>query len=249
MYRLSYSYSKSIDTNSQFTGAADGGFAQALDPRNLSLERARSDWDRGHVVTASFSYPVPVGNGRRWFGDARGIVNGFIGGWQLSGTATYYTGAPFTVLDSTINAALGESSRPNRIANGGDTTGSGRRGIDYPWFYPAAFVHTPGCVNSTPRVCNNDQYGFTPFAPGNSGRNILDGPGTQNINLTMMKNFFLAERKRIQVRWETFNIFNHPNFKLPNRNYNESAAGILNGVAASGNGGPRVMQFAVRYEF
>src|SRR5262249_48250773 len=156
--------------------------------------------------------------GKRLFGGAAGWKNGIIGGWQLSGTATYYTGAPFTILDSSINANLGESSRPNRIDNGALRDGVGRRGVDYPWFSPSSFVPTAACVNSTPRVCNNDQYGFIPFRPGNAGRNILDGPGTQNINLTMMKNFFLAERKRIQVRWETFNIFNHPNLKLPNRN-------------------------------
>ena len=100
-----------------------------------------------------------------------------------------------------------------------------------------------------PRVCNNDRYGFIPFAPGNSGRNILDGPNLFNTNLTMMKNFRMGDRKRVQIRWETFNILNHPNFKLPNRNYNETSAGILNAVADSGNGGPRVMQFALRYEF
>ena len=248
-YRVSYSYSKSIDTNSQFTGASDGGFAQALDPRNLGLERARSDWDRGHVATASFSYPLPVGTGKRLLGGAGRIANGMIGGWTLSGTSTAYSGQPFTILDSTVNANLGESSRPNRIATGNNTTGQGRKGIDYPWYDPAAFVHTPGCVNVTPRVCNNDQYGFIPFAPGNSGRNILDGPNLFNTNLTMLKNFQMGDRKRVQIRWETFNILNHPNFLLPNRNYNETAAGILSAVAASGNGGPRVMQFALRYEF
>ena len=213
-YRVSYSYSKSIDTNSQFTGASDGGFAQALDPRNLGLERARSDWDRGHVATASFSYPLaqklkahlPVGAGKRLFGGAGRIANGMVGGWTLSGTSTAYSGQPFTILDSTVNANLGESSRPNRIATGNNTTGQGRKGIDYPWYDPAAFVHTPGCVNVTPRVCNNDQYGFIPFAPGNSGRNILDGPNLFNTNLTMLKNFQMGERKRVQIRWETFNI-------------------------------------------
>jgi hypothetical protein len=253
-YRLSYSYSKSIDNNSQFTGQSTGGFAQALDSRNLSLERARSDWDRGHVVTASYSWQLPVGRGRRWLTNPTKVVNGLLGGWQLSGTATFYTGAPITVLDSTINAALGESSRPNRIATGKDVTGSGRRGVDYPWFDPAAFVHTAACTQSGSGAarktsCPTDQYGFVPFAPGNSGRNILDGPGRQAINASLLKNFTLGERKTVQVRWETFNIFNHPNFLLPNRNYNETAAGIIDNVADSGQGGPRVMQFALRYQF
>jgi hypothetical protein len=229
-YRLSYSYSKSIDNNSQFTGNSTGGFAQALDPRNLGLERGRSDWDRGHVFTASFAWLVPASRG-----------------WQLSGTAAYYTGPPFTILDSGINTAIGESSRPNRLLSGAGTTGAGRRGIDDPWFRPAAFVAVPACASRTD--CSPDRFGFLPFAPGNSGRNILDGPGMQNINLSLTKRFPMGERKAVQFRSEVFNIFNHPNFLLPNRNFNETAAGILNGVAASGQGGPRIMQFALRYEF
>ena len=51
-YRINYSYSKSIDEASQMQGNSEGGFNGALDSRNLSLERARSDWDRGHVFTA-----------------------------------------------------------------------------------------------------------------------------------------------------------------------------------------------------
>jgi hypothetical protein len=248
-YRLSYQYAKSIDTNSQSSGQSTDGFAGALDPMNLRLDRARSDWDRGHVFTATFSYQLPVGRGKKLLGGMGRIGNSFLGGWQLAGTATYYTGPPITIEDSTINANLGESLRPNRLANGAETSGDGRRGIDYPWFDPAAFVHTAGCVNSTPRVCAPDQYGFIPYVPGNAGRNILDGPGTQNINLSMLKRFTVGERKFIQARWEVFNIFNHPNFLLPNRNYNETAAGILGDVAASGQGGPRIMQFALRFEF
>jgi len=65
----------------------------------------------------------------------------------------------------------------------------------------------------------------------------------------MLKRFTVGERKFVQLRWETFNIFNHPNFLIPDRNFNETAAGYLNDIQASGNGGPRIMQFALRYEF
>jgi hypothetical protein len=246
-YRLSYSYSKSIDTNSQFTGTSTGGFAQALDPRNLSLERGRSDFDRGHVFTGSYSLQVPVGRGKRFLSNAGKLTQGVLGGWQVSGTAILYSGPPFTILDSTINAAIGESSRPNRIASGKNVAGAGRRGVDYPWYNFSAFVDVPGCASRT--NCSPDKYGFLPFAPGNSGRGILDGPGRQNINLSLLKRFNVGERKFIQLRWETFNLFNHPNFLLPNRNFNEISAGVLGDVVSGGQGGPRTMQFALRYEF
>jgi hypothetical protein len=247
-YQFSYSYSKSIDNASQTNGASTGGFAEALDPRNLSLERARSDWDRGHIVQAYFSWPLPVGRGKRWLKASGKMTNAFIGGWQISGTSVFETGPPLTVEVNGINAAIGESTRPNRIASGKDVTGAGRQGVDFPWYNPSAFVGVPNCASRT--SCSPDQYGFLPFAPGNSGRGILDGPGLQNINLSLFKNWQVGEgRKRIQFRWEVFNIFNHPNFLLPDRFFNETAAGYLNDVQASGNGGPRIMQFALRYDF
>ena len=246
-YRLSYTYSKSIDDASQITGAPTGGFAYGLDPRNLRLERARSDFDRGHVLTAAFSWQVPVGRGKRFLNSAGSLTDAFLGGWQLSGTSTLSTGPPFTVEASNTNQNLGESLRPNRIASGKQVTGTGIRGIDYPWFNPSAFVNVPNCISRT--NCSPDQYGFLPFAPGNSGRNILDGPGLAYVNLSLMRNFLMGEKRRIQFRCEDFNVLNHPNFLLPDRNFNETAAGIIGGVVGGGSGGPRILQLALRFEF
>jgi hypothetical protein len=169
------------------------------------------------------------------------------GAWQLSGTMTAYTGQPFTIQDSSINANIGESIRPNRIAKGTDVTGKGKRGLDYSWYDARAFVDVPGCASRS--NCAPDQYGFLPFVPGNSGRNILDGPSTFYMNTTLFKNFNAGEGRRVQARWEVFNIFNHPNFQLPNRNFNETSAGIITGVQSAGRGGPRTMQFALKYTF
>ena len=242
-YTVSYSYSKSIDNASQATGAATGGFALALDPRNLSLERARSDWDRGHVFQAHFAWPLPVGPGKRWFNRSGKRANGFIGGWQLSGTSIIESGPPFTVQVSGINANIGESTRPNRIASGKDVPGAGRRGVDFPWFNPSAFVGVPNCASRT--NCSPDQYGFLPFAPGTSGRGILDGPGLQSINLSLFKNWSLGEAKRIQFRWEVFNLSNTKQLGLPSTNYSGGTPGVITSLA----GDARIMQFALRFKF
>ena len=109
---------------------------------------------------------------------------------------------------------------------------------------PAAFVPVPSCASRT--NCSPDAYGFYPFAPGNAGRNIPDGPGLFYTNTTLMKNLRVREGKSVQVRYEIFNLFNHPNFQLPDRNFDESAAGIISGVQRQGRGGPRVMQFLSR---
>lgn len=247
-YRLSYSYSKSIDDASQLNGGSTLGFAQAEDIRNLGLDRARSDFDRGHVFQAVFSYPLPIGHNQLLLANQNKWIDGLVSRWQLSGTSIYQTGPPMTIEDSTYNVAVGGSIRPNRIANGALTSGNGRRGIDYPWYTPGDFVAAPQCVSRT-NCPKTDAYGFVPFSDGNSGRGILDAPGTENINLTLLKNISVSERKSFQFRWEVFNIFNHPNFILLDRFFNETAAGYLTSVAASGNGGPRIMQFSLKYLF
>jgi hypothetical protein len=245
-YHISYTYSKSIDVASAGDNNSStlGGTIQ--DPRALFLSRGRSDFDRGHLVQAVISYPLPVGRNRKFLTGAGPVVNGFIGGWVLASTSIFQTGSPMTIEDSSVNVAIGQNAYPNRIGNG-ESSGTGRRGIDYPWYKPADYLPVPSCASRT--NCSPDQYGFLPFADGNGGRNDFNAPGLKNINVTLQKNWAVSERKSVQFRWEVFNIFNHPNFVLMDRNFNESAAGYLTSVAAVGNGGPRGMQFALKYLF
>jgi hypothetical protein len=249
-YRLNYSFSKSIDDTSQLSGTSNGGLiAAAQDVNNFRLDRARSDWDRGHVVTAAFSWMVPFGRGKKILSSAKGWQQGVIGGWQLSGTTYMASGAPFTPVAADTNLNLGESQKPNRIGRGipDEITGQ-RRGVDYPWFIPTDFVKTPQCVSVTVG-CPPDKYGFKPFVYGNSGRNILDGPGLAYFNLSMMKNFRMEEKRNIQLRFESFNALNHPNFLLPNNQFNATQAGLITNVAQSGRGGSRVFQASLKFDF
>lgn len=71
----------------------------------------------------------------------------------------------------------------------------------------------------------------------------------QNINLSLQKNWLVTEAKTVQFRWEVFNIFNHPNFQLMDRNFNETGGGYLTTVAAVGAGGARIMQFGLKFLF
>lgn len=175
------------------------------------------------------------------------LAEGFIGGRRLAGTAIFQTGPPMTVEDSSINVAIGQNLYPNRIANAVQKNGNGRPGVDYPWFNPADYLPVPGCASRT--NCAPDQYGFVPFADGNGGRNNMDAPGLANVNLSLQKNWRVNEKKSFQFRWEVFNILNHPNFVLMDRNFNETAAGYLTGVAAVGTGGSRIMQFGLKFLF
>jgi len=249
-YRLNYTFGKSIDDASQLNGASAGGFANAQDSRNLKMERARSDFDRRHVITGVYSVQLPFGRNRKFLSRVSGWRNGVVGGWQLSGTATYYSGQAFTVQSAGVDANLGESLRPNRLGSGiqPDIPGAGRRGVDYPWFRLADFEAVPRCASRD--TCLPSPSGFTPFSFGNAGRNILDGPVHHYINAAMLKNFRFGEgKKNFQVRYEVFNILNHANFSLPDREFNGLGGGLITAVTDRGRGGPRVMQLAVKLEF
>jgi hypothetical protein len=134
-----------------------------------------------------------------------------------------YSGQPFTPQLSGLSQSLGEATRPDRIATGRAADPSPEM-----WFDLAAF-----------RILPEDAFRF-----GNSGRNILDGPGTMVVNLSLSKQFQIGEHGKLQFRWETFNVGNHTNFRLPNNNINEPTAGTI--IEAKD---ARVIQFGVRYQF
>ena len=144
-------------------------------------------------------------------------------GWQLAGTSRVYTGAPFTPVVTNSNVNLGEATRPNRIAKGTIPNPGPNM-----WFDVADFPQVPQGA----------------FAFGNAGRNILDGPGHIEVNLSLMKNFAVREHHRFQFRWELFNILNHPNFGVP-----ENAVNALNAGTLLTAGSGRLMQFALKYLF
>lgn len=144
-------------------------------------------------------------------------------GWQIAGTGRASTGQPFTPQISGANLALGEANRPDRITQGtlADPTPE-------MWFDVGAFPPVP-----------DGTYRF-----GDSGRNVLDGPGLISINTSLMRNFAIQERARLQFRWEVFNVFNHANYGLPNVNVNAPNGGT---ISTAGDG--RLMQFALRFSF
>ncbi len=143
--------------------------------------------------------------------------------WQFSSTATVYTGPPFTPKVANVNYTNGEATRPNRIAKGSVAEPS----IDQ-WFDRAAFPVVP-----------TGAYRF-----GTSGRNILDGPGTMSINLSVSRRIRFRESTALQVRAECFNMPNHPNFNLP-----ENRVDIISGGTISRAKNSRNFQLGARLEF
>ncbi len=214
---VAYTFSKSLDD-------ASGFFATTGDPNfpqnsyNLAAERGRSDFDIRQRLTVSYYCDLPQGR------------NAWLKGWQTAGIWTFQSGQPFTpaLLPGNDNAntgidtlGFGANDRPNRIASGAISNPSPTE-----WFNTAAFVPAP--------------YGSF----GNSGRNILDGPGLQTFNISILKNTSLGERGNLQFRTEFFNVLNHANFNLPDNFVGSPTFGQV-----SSAGDPRRVQFALKWLF
>lgn len=225
---VSYTYSKSIDDASNFfSSAGDPNFPQ--NSYNLRAERGRSNFDVRHRFSASYSYDLPFGKNKRYLSDA-GWASTLLSGWQTFGIVTLQSGRPFTValLSDIDNSGTGRSilgfganDRPNVI---GDPN-SGARTADR-WFNTAAFT-------------------FPPLgAFGSAGRNILDGPGYQSVNASLVKNTALSERVNLQFRAEAFNLFNHPNFNLPDNFLGSPTFGRISSARD-----PRHLQFGLKLLF
>ena len=218
-FRSAFTWSKSID-NASFGSSA----RLPQDPNNLASERALSDFDRRRVWNSDFIYEVPFGRGRRFGGASNPFLEAFFGGWQISGIVQLADGRPFTPVASRANTQAGFASRPDRLSNGGVAA----PGVDR-WFDPSAFVVVPA-----------NQFRF-----GNSGRNILVGPGSVVIDGAVFKQFTLPwETHRLQIRAEIFNLSNHANFGQPDARIDQPSAGI---ISSAGPG--RQIQLALKYLF
>ena len=220
-----YTWSHSIDNVPlQQGGGSDGPIPQ--DIRYRFLDRGTSGFDIKHRFSESLNYTLPIGKGRRVsFNNANG--NNLIGGWQMNGILVIQSGLPFTPALATSVSNSG-GSRPDRLKTGEATAQT----IDR-WFDTS--FSTADAAWATPRQ----------FTYGNGGRNILRGPGRWNLDYSVFKEFAITEKYRVQFRSEFFNIFNHPQFDLPNPTIGNPSAGRI--TATVGN--PRDIQFSLRLHF
>lgn len=224
----SYTWSKSIDDASNFfSSAGDPNFPQ--NSYNVRAERGRSNFDVRHRLSVSYSYLLPFGQGRRYLSES-GWVTTLLSGWETFGIVTLQSGRPFTV------ALLSEI----------DNSGTGRSILGFGANDRPNLVSNPELSNPTPgRWFNTAAFTFsTPGTFGNAGRNILDGPGYQNINASLVKNTRVTERVNLQLRAEFFNLFNHPNFNLPDNFLGSPTFGVISSARE-----PRHIQFGLKLLF
>jgi hypothetical protein len=217
----SYTYSKSIDNGD----SSLVGDLMLRDARNVKLERARTSNDTRNNFVVSALYDLPFGRGRR-FDLSNPVLNAVAGNWQINGIGTIRSGLPFTPELGFSSANTGDN-RPNRIANGNLPTD--QRTISN-WFDKSAFVAAP----------------FYQF--GNAGRDILDGPGAVNFDMSAFKNIPVpkfGEGGNVQFRAEFFNTFNHPQFGTPNNRVDLAQGGTITSLSNS----MRIVQFGLKILF
>jgi hypothetical protein len=245
-----YSFAKSL-------GTADGNVNQCdiQNAHNVAAERGPTTPDFRHQLTVSYVYELPYGKGKHFGGSANSVAQAVLGNWEVSGVTRARSGEAFDVLmgsDLTNTGAF--PPRPDQIHN------------PYDFSFDVATQKSLGCPGHQTLNCWFNQAAFaTPaLAPGQSNAHLfgdarraaLRGPDMVNFNFAASKNFQMGERFGLVFRAELFNIFNHPNFNLPNvgSGGGSSGAGFSNtaGGAAITQTLPdaqREIQFGLKLQF
>lgn len=216
----SYTWSKGIDDAGTKTNLRDW--------RGTTRGPMNTDYRHGWITSAL--YELPFGRGRRFAATMPLALDAVLGGWQTNGIYTFRTGLPSTVslsagLVSSIQNDSG-SGRPDQIAPA-ELPKDERSLLRY--FNTAAFVA---------RAANSYQF-------GNAGRNTVRGPSFSNLDFSLFKNFRYAERFNFQVRAESFNMLNHPNFSNPSTAFGTAAFGTITSTTSNN----RQIQFGLKLLF
>ena len=189
-----------------------------------------------HSLIISQNYTVPFGRGRKYGANINKFLDYAVGGWNISGVTSFYTGQPFTpnigsFPSGYVNPYTGDN-RPN-VGTGSPYASNQSR---------ADWLNTASGSNLSSAFVLPAPQTF-----GNYGYNTLRGPIFINQDATLSKSFKLTERLSWTLRGEAYNLFNHANLGLPNSNVNGGNAGQITGLAYGYN--MRRLQFAARIDF
>lgn len=232
-----YMWSHEIDDGSD--GSGDGDSLVAQNVACPPCERASGIWDVRHVLNANGIYQLPFGSNKPWLNQS-GILKSLFGAWELTSTALARTGFPVNVLvnrsAATVPDGNATSARPNLVPGVSLRPSAGSSIAQ--WINPAAFA-MPAAGTF-----------------GNAPRDLARGPGAWQMDFGLTKQIQLSESGRLEFRSEFFNIFNHPQYGLPQSTFGVQSFGSITQtvntttpVSPVGSGTPREMQFALRLAF
>jgi hypothetical protein len=217
----SYTFSKVLNFNDD-----SGGGLSFNVPEHRSRNRALGGFDRTHIVQMSWIYDLPFGPKKKWARNARWL-GAIARDWQINSIFSAYSGTPFTVTSSATSLnAPGSTQTADQVASKVQKLGG--IGSASPWFDPTAF-----------RAVTEVRF-------GNTGRNILRGPGVVNLDLGLFRSFAPSERFQLRFSGEAFNASNTPHFGNPAANVSTRASF---GTITSAQDDQRVIRFGLRLSF
>jgi hypothetical protein len=244
-FLAAYTWSKSIDSASSFYGLADGESYVPQNSLDVATDRGLSIFHAAHRFVVAPLWELPYAKSQRW-----------LAGWRLGLIATFQSGHPFSVFRSvdqsgTAPHPFGDlSDRPDLIADPMQPgpvmsnpdpacralASQGGRAADQvrdpaSWFNACAFA-----APATKRF-------------GTAGRNIVIGPGIANLDFSVSRSFRFKERYGLDFRVEFFNLFNHPQFDMPQIFFDSAGFTSVRSANAFGNGPPRQIQLGLRLSF
>jgi hypothetical protein len=186
--RFTYTYSKALtDATSDRSNAPQNTY-------NRRADYARANFDRTHVANVFYSLTLPVAR------NSKGVLAAVAKGWQMSNIFTAQSGLPTRVTSGLgldwggvgLIGASASSPRPDLVGN---PNANAPRTIAQ-WFNTSAFAAVPTGV----------------VRPGNAAATTVIGPGLWRFDMSLFKNFRIQEKYALQMRFETFNTFNHTNY-------------------------------------
>ncbi len=240
LFQASYTFSHALDNASNYENAGYGGSVRGYNQYQPSLNYGNSSYDARHRFVFSPVYEVPAFRGD---GRLSKVANLLGSGWEISGIETLATGFPYD------------------ISYGGQVSYSLRCAYATSYYAcPDVPVQTGGLQRLTPRnqttynggnpswfgVANFSQEALGTF--GNIGRNAYHGPGINNTDVQVSKILHIPGKEEgpyIQLRLESYNVFNHTQFSNPDGNINDTTFGTITSVQHQ----PRVSQLSGKFVF
>jgi TonB dependent receptor len=241
-----YTWSHSLDNSSDYS------YQSGIDDSNLYRWYATSGFNRAQIWVTNFVYDLPF-----FRHSSNAFAREALGGWSLSDITSFFSGPPMSIYCGIngMSSGIGEGIMCNSLGR----LGVSKHVIDDPQFGPTPGWFNPGALEqpTVAQLASNGEPGMF----GYNGRNILQGPGRNNWDVALLKNFevlwFSGEHSTVQFRLETFNTFNHPQWQ----GINASCSGATlpgqpcNGASNIGNGevssawSPRILQLALKLIF
>ncbi len=232
---VAYTFAKTLtDAGDLLSGGSIGGFrAPGVAGWSIHNDMALAPFDVQHNFVASGTYDFPAGRHRQFLANSSKLVDGILGGWSTNWILTLRTGFPQTVsCTKTTAQAVGCYALLTGVG-----TYSGPHNVSQ-YYNPAAFLDPPVVTS----------IGQTNFAPLGGGPTQVFGPGFNRLDLSIFKAFPITENKRLELRVESFNLTNHPNFGQPGSlNYANTATFAIITSTADAPNDARELQMALKF--